>query len=143
MEWYFFLPFIVLGFLLLLLLLTLVLGRVAGGRPLRAVVTRVPPLERMFTRMSIAALERKDPDLASAMKKIKTFGTPTTPEQAQRALALLTPAERKAYLAAAGEQQAQGVEPTNRQQRRLVERGAIPTTPRPQSRPGGKGKRRR
>ena len=41
-------------------------------------------------RMSNAALERQNPELASAVRKIQQFGTPTTPEAAQRALARLT-----------------------------------------------------
>jgi hypothetical protein len=54
--------------------------------------------------MSNAALERENPELASAIRKLQRFGTPTTPEAAQRALARLTPGERRAYLQAAGEQ---------------------------------------
>jgi hypothetical protein len=143
-DWYFLLPFVIIGVALLLLAVVFVLGRVAGGRYLRAIVTRIPFLQRLFQRMSISALERSNPELASAMKKMQAFGTPSSPEQAQRALGLLTPAERRAYMEAVGDQ-AQGPEPTNRQQRRKLERSALPgggRAPEPRAR-GGKGKRRR
>lgn len=142
MTWYLLLPFIVLGVALLLLGVVFVLGRVAGGRYLRAIVSRVPFLQRLFNRMSISALERSNPELASAMKKMQTFGTPTTPEQAQRALGLLTPAERRAYMDAVGDQ-GETPEPTNRQQRRRLERSAMPGGGRAPQRQRGKGKRRR
>jgi hypothetical protein len=132
----------VLGVALLLLGVVFVLGRVAGGRYLRAIVSRVPFLQRLFNRMSISALERSNPELASAMKKMQTFGTPTTPEQAQRALGLLTPAERRAYMDAVGDQ-GETPEPTNRQQRRRLERSAMPGGGRAPQRQRGKGKRRR
>jgi hypothetical protein len=125
MDWYLFLPLLILLVVVLLLGTVVVLGRVRGGRYLRAIVTRVPFLQRLFSRMSIAALERSNPDLASAMKKMQTIGMPSSPEQAQRALNLLTPAERRAYLAAAGETN-ETVETTNRQQRRRLERSAMP-----------------
>jgi hypothetical protein len=141
-TWYLLLPFIVLGVALLLLGVVFVLGRVAGGRYLRAIVSRVPFLQRLFNRMSLSALERSNPELASAMKKMQTFGTPTTPEQAQRALGLLTPAERRAYMDAVGDQ-GETPEPTNRQQRRRLERSAMPGGGRAPQRQRGKGKRRR
>ena len=64
-----------------------VLGRVGNGRYLRPVVTflsKVPLFKRWFQRASIAALERQNPELAAAMRKIHAFGEPKTPEQAQR-----------------------------------------------------------
>jgi uncharacterized membrane protein len=106
-SWAIWIPLLVLGTLLVLLALVAILGRVAGGRYLRAIMlalAKVPVLRRLFQRMSTAALERENPDLASAIKKLGRFGTPTTPEAAQRALALLTPRERRAYMEAAGQQ---------------------------------------
>ena len=120
LTWFIWIPIIVLGTLLLLLGLTALLGRVAGGRYLRAIVvtlSKVPLLKRLFQRMSNAALERENPELASAIRKLERFGTPTTPEAAQRALARLTPGERRAYLEAAG-QQAEVPEAPNRAARR-------------------------
>jgi len=121
-NWLIWTPLIVLGTLLVLFGLLLLLGRVAGGRYLRPIVvglSKVPFLKGLFARMSNAALERENPELASAMRKLQRFGTPTTPEAAQRALARLTPGERRAYLQAAGEQ-ADAPEPPNRAARRKL-----------------------
>ncbi len=107
MSWLIWTPLIVLGTLLVLFGLVALLGRVAGGRYLRAIVaglSKVPFLKRLFRRMSQAALERENPELASAIRKLERFGMPTTPEAGQRALARLTPGERRAYLQAAGQQ---------------------------------------
>jgi len=106
-NWLIFSPLIVLGALVLLLGLMLLLGRIAGGRYLRPIVmglAKVPILKGLLARMSNAALERENPELASAVRKLQQFGTPTTPEAAQRALARLTPGERRAYMEAAGQQ---------------------------------------
>jgi len=119
-NWLIWTPLIVLGVLLVLFGLTLLLGRIAGGRYLRPIVVglaKLPFLKKLFVRASNAALERENPELASAMRKLQRFGTPTTPEAAQRALARLTPAERRAYMQAAGEQ-AGAQEPLNRATRR-------------------------
>ena len=97
-----------------------VLGRIRGGRYLRPLVTwlaKLPLLRRGIKKASMAQLERENPELARAVRKIEAFGTPKTPEQAQRALALLTPAERRAYLAAVSDQ-TEMPEPTNRAARR-------------------------
>lgn len=126
MNWLIWTPIIVLGALLVLLLLLVVLARVRGGALLRPIVqalSKIPFMRRWFQRMSVAAYERTNPELASAIKKIQAFGEPKTPEQAQRALQLLTPAERKAYLDAVGSETSQLPSPTNREQRRRMERG--------------------
>jgi hypothetical protein len=129
-------PIIVLGSLLVLLGVLAVLGRIRGGRYLRPLVTwmtKVPLLRKGIKKASMAQLERENPELARAVRKIEAFGTPKTPDQAQRALSLLSPGERKAYLAAVGEQ-SDLPEPTNRAQRRLIEKGVQPgvaQTPRP------------
>ena len=120
MNWLIWTPLVVLGTLLVLFGLMAVLGRVAGGRYLRPIVvglSKAPFLKRLFERMSNAALERENPELASAIRKLQRFGAPTTPEAAQRALARLTPGERRAYLQAAG-QQADVPQATNRAARR-------------------------
>ena len=113
--------------ILLALLVTLgvfaLLGRIAGGKYLRPVVTRLmklPLLGRGMKRASEAALERQNPDLASAIKKLERYGATKDPARAQAAMSNLTAAERRAYLNAAGEQ----VEslPQNRQMRRQMDR---------------------
>jgi hypothetical protein len=107
LTWALWIPLIVLGTVLVLVGVTALLARVAGGRYLQAIVlglSKVPLLKRLFQRMSQAALERENPELASAIRKLQRYGTPTTPEAAQRALARLTPGERRAYMQAAGQQ---------------------------------------
>ena len=137
----FLLPFIVLGAVLLVMLILFLLARVQNGRFLRPIVTqlsKIPFMRRWFQKMSVAAYERSNPELAGAIKKMQSFGDIKTPEQAQRALAVMTPAERKAYLELVGEQGAMP-EPVNRDQRRRVERGAQGMVV--QQRPGARGKR--
>ena len=118
--------FVILAILLLFGVLAL-LGRIKNGRYLRPVVvflSKVPLFKRWFQKAQIAALERQNPDLAAAMKKMNAFGEPKTPEQAQRMLNLLTPPERRAYMDAVGQQQeSQMPEATNRQLRRRMEYG--------------------
>jgi len=136
-----FLPFIILGVLLLVMLVLFLLARIQNGRFLRPVVTqlsKIPFMKRWFQKMSVSAYERSNPELAGAIKKMQTFGDIKTPEQAQRALAVMTPAERKAYMDLVGEQ-GQMPEPINRDQRRRVERGAQGMIV--QQRPGSSGRK--
>lgn len=142
MNWLIWTPLIVLGVLLVLFAVTALLARVAGGRYLRPIVTglsKIPFMRRLFQRMSNAALERQNPELASAVRKIQQFGTPSTPEAAQRALSRLTPAERRAYMAAAGEQ-AEMPEAPNRAARRKM--GQL-QQPAGSARPGSGGRKKR
>ena len=113
--------------ILLALVVTLgifaLLGRIAGGKYLRPVVTtlmKLPLVGRGMKKASEAALERQNPDLASAIKKLERYGATKDPPRAQAAMSNLTAAERRAYLDAAGDQ----VEsiPQNRQMRRQMER---------------------
>jgi hypothetical protein len=145
-NWLIWTPVIVLGTLLLLLGLTALLGRVAGGRYLRPIVvglSKVPLLKRLFERMSNAALERENPELASAIRKLRQFGTPTTPEAAQRALARLTPAERRAYLQASAEQTELPDAPNRAARRKLSSAAGQPAAKPPRRNAGGRNKRKR
>ena len=120
--WTYFIPLYILGGLLLLLGTVAVLGRVQGGRFLRPIVTRLartPLIGRGVRRLSQAALERGNPELASAMKKMERLGASRDPQRAQGALSQLTAAERRAYIEAAGEQGAMPT-PQNREQRRRM-----------------------
>ena len=137
----YFLPFIILGVALLFLLVLFLLARIQNGRFLRPIVTqlsRIPFMKRWFQKMSVAAYERSNPELAGAIKKMQSFGEIKTPEQAQRALAVMTPSERKAYMEMVGDQGAMP-EPVNRDQRRRVERGAQGMIV--QQRPGSAGRK--
>ncbi len=142
-------PLAILGSLLLLLVTVGVLSRVAGGRYLRPIamlLAKVGFIRRSMQKMSINHLEKTNPELASAMKKLQTFGEPTNVEAAQRAMRVLTPGERKAYMDAVGEQTAeQAPEAPNRQFRRKMEHGGAGMPMRPKAaapaRPGAAGRR--
>ena len=121
--WILLIPLWILLALLVTLGIFALLGRIAGGKYLRPVVTtlmKLPLVGRGMKKASEAALERQNPDLASAIKKLERYGATKDPARAQAAMSNLTPAERRAYLNAAGDQ----VEslPQNRQMRRQMER---------------------
>jgi hypothetical protein len=115
---------ILLGLLVLFGILAL-LGRFRGGKYLRPIFTtlaKVPILRRLLERASTAALERSNPELASAMKKIQRYGGATTdPLKAQQALSRLSAQERRALLDVQ-EQQGMPTENLSREQRRRLER---------------------
>ena len=116
---------ILLGLLVLLGSVAL-LGRVQNGRYLRPVIgliTKVPLFRRWLQKASNAALERSNPELASAMKKMQRTGAMRDPMKAQAAMSQLTRDERRALLDLQ-EQQGTGVPPeaTNRQMRRRLEK---------------------
>jgi hypothetical protein len=115
---------ILLG-LLVVFGLFILLSRIRGGRyvrPIVATLAKVPLFKRLMTKASEAALERQNPELASAVKKLQRFGNLSDPRQAQRALSALTAGERRAYLAATGEQVEQEPQQLNREQRRRLEK---------------------
>ncbi len=116
---------ILLGLLALLGVLAL-LGRIQNGRYLRPIIggmSKVPILKRWMQKASNAALERSNPELASAMKKMQRTGALRDPMKAQAAMSQLTRDERRALLDMQ-EQQGLGIEPeaTNRQMRRRLEK---------------------
>ena len=91
---------ILLGLLFLLGILAL-LGRVQGGRYLRPVIgtiAKVPLFRRWLQKASNAALERSNPELASAMKKMQRSGALKDPMKAQAAMSVLSREERRALL---------------------------------------------
>jgi hypothetical protein len=146
MPFWAWIPLFVLLFLALLLGVFVLLGRLKGGKYLRPIVTflsKVPLFKKWFQKASIAALERENPELAAAMKKMTAFGEPKSPEQAQRMLNLLTPAERRAYMAAVG-QETETPDAANRQLRRRMEHGGagMPVrTKQASDRPGASGRK--
>ena len=140
------LPLIILGFLLVVFGLLILLGRYRGGallRPLIARLSRIGFMRRFFTKVSTAAIERQNPELASALKKINTVAANPNPQAVQKAMSRLTPAERRAYMEAAQEQG--GVpDSANRQMRRQAERIQQQSRgPRPGSGGGASRKRKR
>jgi hypothetical protein len=100
------------------------LGRYKNGallRPIIAWLSRIGFMRRFFQRMSTAAIERQNPELASALRKMNTVAANPNPQAMQKAMSKLTAAERRAYFEAAGEQGAVP-ESANRQMRRQAER---------------------
>ena len=140
---YYLIPIVVLGVLLLVFGLLVFLGRFRKGRYLRPLITtmmKVPFLRRWFQKASTAALERQNPELASAMRKLQRLGPTVDPQKAQAALSQLSATERRAYMEAV-EEQGQMPEAANRQMRRLQQRmqgGGGGGAPRP-----GTGSRKR
>ena len=124
MPWWLLVPVVILGAVLVVFLLVLLLGRYKNGallRPIIAWLSRIGFMRRFFTKVSTAAIERQNPELASALKKINTVAANPNPQAVQKAMSRLTPAERRAYMEAANEQ---GAIPdsANRQMRRQAER---------------------
>ena len=116
-------PVFVLGGLVLLLGIVALLARIKGGRYLRPIMQflmKVPLLNRGMKKMSEAALERADPDLASAVKKLERLGANRDPQRAQQAMSQLSAAERKAVMDATLQHQEAPL-PMNRAQRRKLE----------------------
>jgi hypothetical protein len=116
---------ILLGLVALLGVFAL-LGRIQNGRYLRPVVgliAKVPLFRKWLQKASNVALERSNPELASAMKKMQRTGALKDPMKAQAAMSQLTRDERRALLDMQ-EQQGLGVAPeaTNRQMRRRLEK---------------------
>ena len=122
--WWYLVPVIVLGTVLVVFGLLVFLGRFRQGallKPVIARLSRIGFMRRFFTRVSTAAIERQNPELASALKKINPAATNPNPQAIQKAMSRLTPAERRAYLEAAQEQGGMP-DSANRQMRRQAER---------------------
>ena len=125
-PWLILLPLWILLGVALLFGILFVLSRIKGGRYLRPLFTtmaKVPFLRGLLEKASEAAMERSNPELASAMKKMQRTGALRDPMKAQAAMSQLTRDERRALLDLQ-EQQGTGVPPeaTNRQMRRRLEK---------------------
>jgi hypothetical protein len=140
--WWLYIPLLIIGAVLVVFLLLVLLGRYKNGALLRPVIeklSRIGFMRRFFTRVSTAAIERQNPELASALKKINPVAANPNPQAVQKAMSRLTPAERRAYMEAAQEQGAVP-ESANRQMRRQAERMQQQARG---GRPGGGGSRKR
>ena len=117
--------FILLGLLVILGILA-VLGRVQNGRylkPLFTLMAKVPFLRRQLEKASKAAIERSNPDLASAMRKLEPHAKQLhDPQQAQKAMSRLNRNERAALLEMQEQQGGPELETMNRQMRRRLEK---------------------
>lgn len=116
---------ILLGLLFLMVGLG-VLGRIQNGRYLRPIVTvlmKVPLLKRLLTKAHRASLERANPELASALRKVEPHAKQlANPQQAQKVMSRLTREERAALLEMQEQQGGPELEATNRQMRRRLEK---------------------
>ena len=121
--WLFLLPLYVLAFLLLILGTFALLGRIKGGRYLKPIIAglmKLPLIGGLMKKASQAALERQNPELASAVKKLERSGVARDPMRAQQALSRLSASERQAYMDATADQTENIAQ--NRQMRRQLER---------------------
>ncbi len=128
-------PVFILGFLLFVMGTMAALSRFRGGKYLRPVfgfLMKVPVLKGLIQRASEKAVERYNPELAGAMKKLQRAGADKDPMRAQQALSTLSADERKAWMEAAGQQGAAEQQPVNRAQRRALERMQKGRMPSPQ-----------
>jgi hypothetical protein len=118
------LPIVVVGVALLFFGVLVFLSRFRKGallRPLIERLSRIGFMRRFFQKVSTAAMERQNPDLAGAVRKMSSVASNPNPQAVQKAMSRLTPAERRAYLQAMEEQGAMP-ESANRQMRRQAER---------------------
>lgn len=121
--WLFLLPVYVLTFVLLIFGTFVLLGRIKGGRYLKPIIAglmKLPLIGGLMKKASQAALERQNPELASAVKKLERSGVARDPMRAQQALSRLSASERQAYMDATADQTENIAQ--NRQMRRQLER---------------------
>lgn len=116
---------ILLGVAVFILILGL-LARVQNGRYLRPIVlqlAKVPLFRRWLEKGHRAAIERSNPELASAMRKLEPHAKHLhDPQQAQKAMSRLTREERAALLEMQEQQGVAEPEAMNRQMRRRLEK---------------------
>jgi len=116
---------IALGLLLLIVAFGL-LARVQNGRYVRPIVVwmmKVPLLKKLLTRAQKAAIERSNPELASAMRKLEPHAKHLhDPQRAQKAMSSLTREERAALIQMQEQQGVAEPEAMNRQMRRRLEK---------------------
>jgi hypothetical protein len=102
------------------------LARVQNGRyvrPLFTLMAKVPILKRLLERASKAAIERSNPELASAMRKLEPHAKHLhDPQRAQKAMSRLTREERAALIEMQEQQGVAEPEAINRQMRRRLEK---------------------
>jgi hypothetical protein len=121
--WWLYLPLVIVSIVLVLFLLLVILGRFRNGallKPLIKSLSRVGFMRRFFASVSTKAIERQNPELASAIKKLNPVASNPNPMAVQKAMSRLTAAERRAYMEAAQEQ-GEVQETANRQMRRRLQ----------------------
>ena len=101
------------------------LARIQNGRYVRPIIAgfaKVPLFRRWLQKASTAAMERSNPELASAMRKMQRTGAHRDPQKAQAVMSQLTAQERRALMEMQEQQGALPPEATNREMRRRLER---------------------
>jgi hypothetical protein len=119
-------PLWILLFLCVILGILALLGRFRGGRylkPVIALMSKVPFLRKGIEKASRSAIERSNPELASAIRKLEPHAKQLhNPQTAQKAMSRLTREERAALLEMQEQQGGPELEATNRQMRRQLEK---------------------
>jgi hypothetical protein len=121
--WWLYLPLIIVSVVLVVFLLLVALGRFRNGallKPLIKSLSRIGFMRRFFASVSTKAIERQNPELAAAIKKLEPVSSNPNPMAVQKAMSRLTPAERRAYMEAAQEQ-GEVQDTANRQMRRRLQ----------------------
>jgi hypothetical protein len=130
---FFSIPLFIIVAVIVLMGTLVLLGRFRKGRYLRPIIetlSKIPWLKKQFQKASQAAIERSNPELASAMRKFQRVGPNPDEKRAQAAYHSLTPAERRAYQEFADSQGLGAPEGANREQRRKLARHAATNRPR-------------
>ena len=132
MATWLFIPLIIVATLALLVGVLIFLGRFRNGRYLRPIIlwlNKIPWLSRQFQKVSQAAIEKQNPELASAMRKLQRVGPNPDQKKLTQAYHSLSQEERRAYQEAL---EAQGGMPEapNRQMRRAQQRQSQVNRPR-------------
>jgi hypothetical protein len=133
-------PLIIIVSVLVFMGLLIFLGRFKNGKYLRPIImwlNKVPWLSKQFQKVSQAAIEKQNPELASAMRKLQRVGSNPDQKKLTQAYHSLSQEERRAYQEAI-EQQGGMPEAPNRQMRRAQQRQTQGNRP---SRPAGNTKR--
>ena len=121
--WWLFIPLIAIGVVVLLFALLVFLGRFRNGVLLKPVIgwlSKFGFMRRFLTSLSTKAIERQNPELAGAIKKMQSVAANPNPQAVQKAMSRLTAAERRAYMEAAAEQ-GEVPDSANRQMRRRLQ----------------------
>jgi hypothetical protein len=133
-------PLIIILSVLVFMGLLIFLGRFKNGKYLRPIImwlNKIPWLSKQFQKVSQAAIEKQNPELASAMRKLQRVGPNPDQKKLTQAYHSLSTDERRAYQEAI-EQQGGMPEAPNRQMRRAQQRQTQANKP---SRPAGNTKR--
>jgi hypothetical protein len=133
-------PLIIIVSVLVFMGLLIFLGRFKNGKYLRPLImwlNKIPWLSKQFEKVSRAAIEKQNPELASAMRKLERVGPNPDQKKLTQAYHSLSQDEKRAYQEAL-EAQGSTPEAPNRQMRRAQQRQTQANRP---PRPAGNSKR--